>query len=78
MLAKFNLMKPLVVGGAVAAAIAVTPVAAAETFAAGPGKAASRVSVAVPVANSGVRVACRVVPDVFRVSVAAPAMADRH
>jgi hypothetical protein len=36
MLAKFNLIKPLVVGGAVATAIAVTPVAAAETFAAGP------------------------------------------
>ncbi|MGB6207113.1 PE-PGRS family protein [Mycobacterium sp.] len=29
-------MKPLVIGGAVAAAIAVTPVAAAETFVAGP------------------------------------------
>lgn len=36
MLAKLNLIKPLVVGGAVAAAIAVTPVAAAEAFAAGP------------------------------------------
>jgi hypothetical protein len=36
MLAKLNLMKPLVVGAAVAAAIAVTPVAAAEAFAAGP------------------------------------------
>jgi hypothetical protein len=39
MLAKFNLMKPLVIGAAVAAAIAVTPVAAAETFAAGPAMA---------------------------------------
>ena len=36
MLAKLNLMKPLVIGGAVAAAIAVTPVASAEAFAAGP------------------------------------------
>ena len=35
MLAKWNLIKPLVVGGAVAAAIAVTPVAAAEAFAGG-------------------------------------------
>ena len=35
MLAKLSLIKPLVVGGAVAAAIAVTPVAAAEAFAAG-------------------------------------------
>jgi hypothetical protein len=36
MLAKFNLMKPLVVGGAVAAAIAAAPLASADTFAAGP------------------------------------------
>lgn len=36
MLAKWNLMKPFVVGGAVAATIAVTPVAAAEAFTAGP------------------------------------------
>jgi hypothetical protein len=35
MLAKLSLIKPLVIGGAVAAAIAVTPVAAAEAFAAG-------------------------------------------
>ncbi len=34
--AKLNVMKPLVIGGAVAAAIAVTPVTAAEAFAAGP------------------------------------------
>jgi hypothetical protein len=46
MLAKLNLIKPLVVGGAVAAAIAVTPVAAAEAFAGGPaltGSAATHV-----------------------------------
>jgi hypothetical protein len=36
MLAKLNLMKALVIGGAVAAAIAVTPVASAEAFATGP------------------------------------------
>jgi len=41
MLAKLNLIKPLVVGGAVAAAIAVTPVAAAEAFAAGPATSGS-------------------------------------
>jgi len=41
MLAKLNLIKPLVVGGAVAAAIAVTPVAAAEAFAAGPASSGS-------------------------------------
>jgi len=37
MLAKLNLMKPLVVGGAVAAAIAAAPAVAADAFAAGPG-----------------------------------------
>jgi hypothetical protein len=37
MLAKLNLMKPLVVAGAVAAAIAAAPLASADTFAAGPG-----------------------------------------
>src|SRR5271156_4350982 len=36
MLQKFNLMKPLFVGGAVAAAIAVMPVAAAEAYAGSP------------------------------------------
>ena len=36
MLAKINLMKPFVVGGAVAAAIAVMPVAAAEAYTGGP------------------------------------------
>ena len=41
MLAKFNLMKPFVVGGAVAAAIAVMPVAAAEAYAGGPMSATS-------------------------------------
>ncbi len=41
MLQKFNLMKPLFVGGAVAAAIAVMPVAAAEAYAACPAGGAS-------------------------------------
>jgi hypothetical protein len=36
MLQKFNLMKPLFVGGAVAVAIAVMPVAAAEAYAGSP------------------------------------------
>lgn len=36
MLQKFTLMKPLFVGGAVAAAIAVMPVAAAEAYVGGP------------------------------------------
>ena len=40
MIAKLNFMKPLVVGGAVAAAIAVMPVAAAEAYAGGPTSAA--------------------------------------
>jgi hypothetical protein len=39
MLEKLNFMKPLVVGGAVAAAIAVMPVAAANAYAGGPASA---------------------------------------
>jgi hypothetical protein len=36
MLAKYNLIKPLVLGGALAASIAVAPLASADVFAAGP------------------------------------------
>jgi hypothetical protein len=39
MLAKLNLMKPLVVAGAIAAAIAAVPTAAADAFASGPAMA---------------------------------------
>lgn len=39
MLAKFNVIKPLVAGGVVAAALAVTPAAAAEIFAPAPAMA---------------------------------------
>ena len=41
MLEKLNFMKPLMVGGAVAAAIAVMPVAAANAYAAGPASASA-------------------------------------